>query len=92
VPGPRSRNDNSIKAEAAPIAVNRKDQLDDRREHVKTRDRREGINRDRQAGEHEHSTHRDGPRRTGHEGRLLQEIEDVGDRIVFHWDARLLRL
>ena len=27
VPGPRSRNNDSIKAEAAPIAVDRKDQL-----------------------------------------------------------------
>src|ERR1700747_3876774 len=50
-----------------------------------TRERGEGINRERQAGEHEHPKHRGRPRRTGHEGGLLQEIEHVGDRIVFHW-------
>src|ERR1700756_2527205 len=50
-----------------------------------TRDLGEGVNRDREAREHEHPKHRRRPRRTGHEGRLLQETEDVGDRIVVHW-------
>src|SRR5262249_56770455 len=58
-----------------------------------TRDRGEGINRDRQAGEHEYPKHCGRPRRTGHEGRLLQEIDGVGDRIVLHWrPLRLLRV
>jgi len=34
VPGPRSRNNNSIKAEAAPIPVNRKHQLQNEQEEI----------------------------------------------------------
>src|SRR5246127_3287826 len=49
-----------------------------------TRDRGEGINRDREAREHEHPKHRGRPRRTGREGRLLQEIDDIGNGIVIH--------
>ena len=43
VPGPRSRNNNSIEAEATPIAVDRKDQLQHEQEKICPRPFPRGI-------------------------------------------------
>src|SRR5262245_1463035 len=43
VPGPRSRNNNSIKAEAAPVVVDRKDQLQHEQEKIRPRPFPRGI-------------------------------------------------